>query len=298
MNSLFRFALFGSLAIATVILPASAFAGQGQQQQQAQKQPPAQQPPAQPPAQGQAAPGQPAAGQAAAGPAAAPKVDPAEEKAYKQFYDLKPDNPQGIVASGQAFVQKYPSSKYLGSVYAKMTTAYQETGDDAKMFDAGQKALQVNPDNVDVLAIMAYSIPRRLDPNELGSDDKLNQAAGYAKHAMDLLAKLPKPADMTDDQFAAAKNSELASCHSGLGLVDYYQHNVPAMVTDLEQAVKLEATPDPSDQFLLGFAYAQAGRWTDSQTVLEKCSSATSPVQDRCKQILDQVKKHTSGPSK
>ncbi|HEV2387729.1 MAG TPA: hypothetical protein VGS20_10800 [Candidatus Acidoferrales bacterium] len=289
MKFLVHSALFAGLAVAIAVLPAGASPAQGQQQPQ--KPQTGQQQPAQPPAQGQAAPGQPAAGQAAA-----PKGNPEEEKAYKEFYDLKPDNPQGIVASGEAFVQKFPDSKYLGSVYSKMTTAYQETGNDAKMFDVGQKALHLNPDNVDVLAILAYSIPRRINPDELGSDDKLNQAAGYAKHAMDLLDKMPKPANMTDDQFAAAKNSELASCHSGMGLVEYYQHNIPGMVTDLEAAVKLEAAPDPSDQFLLGFAYAQAGRWADAQGVLEKCSANPTPIQSRCKTVLDQVKKHASTP--
>jgi tetratricopeptide (TPR) repeat protein len=283
-----RSVLIAGLVVATAGLPAYALQGQQQQPQQQQPQQSQQQQTQQKPATGK--PGQPAV--EAPGAATGPKVDPAEAKAYKSFYDLPRTSPQDIITQGEAFLKQYPDSHYVGSVYSRMTQAYQATGNDKKMFEVGRKALAANPDNVDVLSELAYTIPRRIDVNDLGADQQLAEAAQYAKHAMELLAKLVKPANMTDEAFAKAKNTELASCHSGLGLVYYYQHNIPGMVTELEQAVKLDPMPDPTDQFLLGFAYAQAGRWTDAVDPLTKCGSNPGPIQQRCQSVLKAVKKH------
>lgn len=278
------------LVVALAGLPAFA---QGQSQQQQPAQQGSQQQSQSQQQQQQAQPGQqPKPAVQAPGQATGPKVDPAEAKAYKSFYDLPASNTQSIISQGEDFLKKYPNSIYLGSVYSRLTTAYQDTGNDQKMFDAGRAALKANPDNVDVLSELAYTIPRRIDPNDLSSDQQLTEAEGYAKHAMDLLGKMTKPANLTDEQFATAKNTEMASCHSGLGLVYFYQHNIPGMISELEQAVKLDPTPDPTDQFLLGFAYTQAGRWTDALDPLTKCSANAGPIQQRCQTVLTEVKKH------
>lgn len=228
---------------------------------------------------------------------APPKAVPAEEKAYKAFYDVVGD-PKSEIALGEDFVKKYPNSRYLGSVYSRLTSAYEATGNTDKMLDVGQKALTINPNNVDVLSMLAYMIPRRYNPNELGAEDQLSQAEQYAKHALALLPTLQKPANLTDEQFAAAKAGEAASCHSGLGLVYFYQHNIPGMVSEMELAVKNDPKQDMTNVFLLGFAYAEAGRWNDALTPLEQCSSAQSPVTDRCKTLLAVVKKHAAAQPK
>ncbi len=290
MKFLVRATFLAGLVAGLAGLPALA----AQSQQQSQKPQTGQQ--QQQPRPGQQ-PGAQAPGQAA--PAAAPAQNPAEVKAYKHFYDLPNSNAQGIISEGNDFLQKFPNSQYDGAVYSRMTNAYRELGNDTKMFEMGEQAIKLNPNNVDMLSLMAYSIPRRIDPNDLDSTQKLQEAEDYAKRAITLIPTMTKPANLTDDQFATAKNAELSSCHSGLGLVYFYQHNINGMITELEQAVKLDPTPDPTDQFLLGYAYAQAGRYADAVTPLTACSAAQSPITSRCKQLLETVKKHvTAAPKK
>jgi tetratricopeptide (TPR) repeat protein len=284
MNFSVRFALLAGLVVGMAGLPAIA----APQQQQS-------------PA-GQQKTGQQQAGQKATTtgkPAVpAPKVNPAEEKAYVKFYKLNVGtDPQGVIASGTAFLKKYPSSAYAESVYARLTTAYEATGDDAKMFAAGKHVLQLDPNNVDVLSMLAYAIPRRVDPNNLDASGKLTEAEGYAKHALALLAKMQKPADLTDAQFTAAKNADEAACHSGLGLVYYYEHNLPGMISEFEQAVKLNPK-DMSDQFLLGLAYVQAGQWANAVTPLQTCVSTPGPMVSHCQPLLAQAKKQLAAQPK
>lgn len=235
-----------------------------------------------------------AKGKAAVVPPASTK-NPAEEKAYTAFYKLKNNDPKSIVSKGSAFIKKFPDSHYNSEVYARMANAYRLLGNEDKMFEMGNEALKLNPNNVDMLSLMAYSIPRRINPNQLSSRKKLALAEEYANRALTLIPTMTKPTNLTDEEFATAKNAELSSCHSGLGLVAFYEHNLTGMISELEQAVKLDPTPDPTDQFLLGFAYVQAKRYTDAVTPLEACSK-NPEMASRCKALLNQVKKHAMVP--
>jgi tetratricopeptide (TPR) repeat protein len=293
MKFLVRTTLLAGLVVGLAGLPAIAAQQQAQKPQPGQQQAqPAQQP--QPGQQPAAQPGQQPAAQPAAPPVA---KNAAEEKAYKHFFEVLPSNPQEVISEGDAFVKKYPDSEYNSGVYARMANAYRQLGNEDKMFEMGQDSLKLNPNNVDMLSLMAYSIPRRIDPNDLDSSEKLQQAEDYAKKGIALIPTMVKPANMTDERFAAARNSELSSCHSGLGLVYFYQHNLPGMITELETAVKLDPTPDPTDQFLLGYAYVQAGRYADAVTPLTACS-AEGPMAPRCKQLLATAKQHVAAAPK
>ncbi|MDE3137157.1 MAG: hypothetical protein KGL59_11330 [Acidobacteriota bacterium] len=295
MKFLVRTTLLAGLVVGLAGLPA--IAAQSQQQQQQKPQPG--QPQAQP-GQQQAQPGQqqPQPGQQPAAQApAAPAQNPAEVKAYKKFYDLPAAQAQDIISAGGDFLKKFPDSEYNSGVYARMANAYRQLGNEDKMFEMGEDSLKLNPNNVDMLSLLAYSIPRRIDPNDLDSSQKLQQAEDYAKRGIQLIPTMIKPATMPDERFAAAKNEELASCHSGLGLVYFYQHNIPGMITEMELAVKLDPSPDPTDQFLLGYAYTQAGRYADAVTPLTACA-AQPPMASRCKQLLDTVKQHVKAAPK
>lgn len=289
MKVFIRFAVLAGLVVGLAGLPAVAAQAQSAQKPQSGQQPAAQQ-----------QTGQSSSTTAQAGKAtpAAPKVNPEEEKAYKKFFNTPATDSQTIITEGEAFLQKFPDSHYASAVYSRLATAYQSTGDETKMMASAKKAVELNPNNVDMLSLLAYVMPRRIDPNELGAADELKEAQGYATRALQLIPTVPKPAGLTDAQFAADKNGEESLAHSGLGLVDFYLHNIPGMITELEAALKLETTPDPADQFLLGFAYVQAGRYSDAVAPLKACSSTPNPVADRCKSALSVAEKHAASQPK
>ncbi|MDE3135248.1 MAG: protein kinase [Acidobacteriota bacterium] len=241
---------------------------------------------------------------AAAGSPSAPSagnggnVKPAAEvNAYNSFLALPSNRPQDIISSGETFLKNYPQSPNAGVVYSRLTRAYQITGQDRKMLEAGRNALKVNPDNVDVLSSLAYSIPRHVDVKNPASGQLLLEVKQYAGRAISLLSKMQKPANLSEEQFTTARNSELAACHSGLGLIDFYQNNIPGMIGEMEQAVSLNPRPNSEDQYLLGVAYAKAGRWSDAENPLEECSANSGPMQQRCRSELADVEKNVPPPS-
>lgn len=250
-------------------------AAQGAQQQQ---------PPPPPPAP---TPAEPA-------PPAAPPVNQEEEDAYKAFFNHPREDAQKQVQLGEEFVAKFPESRYLESVYSRMVGAYLSLGDVDKLFVVGEKALQLNPDNVDVLAVVAYAVPRRLNPQEIGGPAKLQKVEQYSRHAIGLLDGMAKPEGMLDEEFARAKNDKLAMAHSGLAMVNYFRQDFAGMASELEQATTLATSPDPSDFYLLGVSYVQVRRFADAATAFGKCSEVPWDFQDRCKQSKEQSEKQAA----
>jgi tetratricopeptide (TPR) repeat protein len=220
-----------------------------------------------------------------------PKVDPEEAAAYKKFYDTKITDMDQVIKLGEPFLQKYPNSTLAESVYAGLTHAYYGKEQYDKMYAAADKALALNPNDADVLVLIGWVIPHNYDPNDMDANRRLDKAEDYETRGLKLLATLPKPDNMTDDQFAKAKNDKLSMAHSGLGLVYFRKQEIENSANELQQAVKLASTPDSVDLFVLGRDLQALKRYSEAQDAYHKCAQLSGGVQDRCKQLENDVKK-------
>ena len=252
----------------------------------AQSQSQGQQPP-KPPAQGQNPPAPPAPTPAEP---AAPPVNEEEEKAYKAFYDLPKTENQRTAEAGEDFLKKFPESRYKEAVFTKLVNTYLSLEQIDKMYQTGEKALELNPNNADVLAVVSWAVPRRWDAKALGAQEQLTKVEGYGKKAIEVIEAMPKPETMTEEDFTKAKADKLSMAHSGLGVVHYHRQRFADMATELETATKLSTSPDPVDFYLLAIAYQQVRRFGDAATAYEKCSEA-GPVTAQCKSGAATAKK-------
>ncbi|MGA8145553.1 MAG: hypothetical protein WB987_16830 [Candidatus Acidiferrales bacterium] len=238
---------------------------------------------------------QPAPKPAAQQPPAAP-ADPEEDKAYKAFTDLKPDATDQQIQIGEQFVQKYPSGPYTEPVYARLVTAFYQKQQYDKMYAAADKAIVLNPDDVTVLTLVGWVIPHQYNPNDIEADRRLEKAANYEKHALDVLPTMPKPANVTDEQFAKAKATATAQAHSGLGLVYFRQQDFANSVAEMQKATQTDPTPDQVDLYILGVGLNQLKRYPEAVKVFESCGGMAGPMQDRCKQRGAEAKKLAAAP--
>jgi len=222
---------------------------------------------------------------------AGPKGDPAEEAAYKQFYLSSPQDLDKRIRLGEAFVQKYPLSRYAESVYAALTRAYSAKQDWKNFYARADKALALNPDDAAVLVIVGWMIPHEYNPESADAAKNLDEAERYEKHAMEIIPKMPKPSNLTDDQFAQSKSALLAEAHSGLGLVYFRRQDSEDSVKELQQAMQLAATPDATDLFVLGLELQSLNRFADAADAFNRCGQVPGALQDRCKQSADAAKK-------
>lgn len=225
---------------------------------------------------------------------AVPKADPEEEAAYKTFFDTKPEEADKRIQLGEQYVQKYPSGKYLEPVYQGLTTAEYDKQDLPKMYADADKALALNPDDVTVLVLVGWVIPRRYDADDLAAESRLDKGEKYEKHALEVLAALPKPATLTDEQFAKVKAQGQAQAHSGLGLIYYRRQNYAESVEELKKATADSANLDPADFYIMGVGLTQLKRFSESADAFQKCAQMPGGLQDRCKQMGADAKKQAA----
>jgi tetratricopeptide (TPR) repeat protein len=260
-----------------------------QQNQQQQTQPPAQQ--TGKPATGQ--PPAPANGQAPA----VPKIDPAEEAAYQQFANLKADDYDQQIQQGEVFVKKYPHSGYNEVVYSRLTTAYYQKQQLDKMYDAGEKALVIDPNNVQVLVLVGWVIPHNIDPNDPATESRLQKSEIYEKRALQILPTLVKPASLTDEQFTRAKAEDESMAHSGLGLAYFREQKADDSLKEMQLATNTDK-PDPVDLFIMGIDLDNLKRYSDAAQAFDRCAQIPGVMQDRCKAQETKAKGEAAQPPK
>jgi tetratricopeptide (TPR) repeat protein len=219
-----------------------------------------------------------------------PKVDPKEEAAYKAFFDTAAQDADKKIQLGEDFAKTYPSSRYIESVYAGLSQAYYAKQDWKNLYLISDKALAINPDDVDILTMVGWVIPHVIDPNSPDAGAQLDKAETYEKRAIKDIPTLTKPPGMTDEQFATAKIEKAAEAHSGLGLVYFRRQQYEDAAKELQQATQSNPNPDATDFFALGASLQNSGHLVEAADAYTRCSQIMGSLQDACKQNADKAK--------
>ena len=239
----------------------------------------------------QAAPGQQAPAPAAqpgaqdkAAPAPPPKLNPKEEADYKTFAAVSPSDASKKIQLGQQFLQNYPGTRYEEAVENQLVDAYYTTQDWNSFYAVSGRVIEKDPDDVDALTVVGWVIPHLYNADDPDKDKKLSKAEAYEKHAIELLATIQKPANLTDQQFAQARSQKLIEAHSGLGLVYFRQQDFDNATKELQLATNDNPMPDATDLYVLGVSLQQSNKNPEAANAFTKCSQIPGPLQDRCKQ--------------
>jgi len=227
---------------------------------------------------------------------AAPKVDPAEEAAYKAFYEAGASATDTRIQLGNDFLEKYPMSRYAESVYSGVVQAYYAKQDWKDFYGTADKGLAAFPDDVTMLAIVGWVIPHVFDPNSAEASANLDKAEKYEKHAIDVVGAMPKPAALTDEQFTQSKATMLGEAHSGLGLVYFRRGRYAESASELQQATQASAAPDPTDFYVMGLDFDKQSKYPEAVEAYTKCGQIMGGLQDRCKQSAEADKKQAAQP--
>jgi tetratricopeptide (TPR) repeat protein len=220
-------------------------------------------------------------------------VNAEEDAAYKAFQAVIQNDAAKKIELGEAFLQKYPESRYRSPVYGALTYAYLQAGNTQKMQEYGEKEIALAPNDVSTLALLGQTLPRGLrgSASDPAAVQVLAKAEQYSKQAIEITPTLPKPENLTDEAFASAKNQTLAMAHSGLGLVYVRRGKNAEAIPELEQAVKIDPNPDPVNYYLLGMANKITSHFDDAVTAFNKCAVMTGPLQGTCKSQAEDAKK-------
>jgi tetratricopeptide (TPR) repeat protein len=230
------------------------------------------------------------AAQGSAPPQQAPKLNPKEEKDYKELNATPDTNNDKKIQLGTQFLQKYPGSRYEETVMNQLVTAYYAKQDWNNFYSMADKAVAKDPDDVDVLSVVGWVIPHLYNHDDPDAIKKLDKAEAYEKHAIDVIPSIPKPDNLSDEQFAKAKSDKLAEAHSGLGLIYFRVSRFPESVKELQLATSGTSMPDATDLYALGAGLLQLNRNSEAADAFAKCGDIAGGLQDRCKQMAAQAK--------
>ena len=220
-------------------------------------------------------------------------VNAEEDAAYKAFQTVNQNDAAKKIEVGEAFLLKYPESRFKSPVYGALAYAYLQTGNTQKMQEYGEKELTIVPNDVSTLALLGQTLPRSLHGSAASPEavQTLAKAEQYSKQAIEITPTLQKPENLTDEAFLSAKNQTLAMAHSGLGLVYVRRGKNAEAIPELEQAVKIDPNPDPVNYYLLGMANKITSHFDDAIAAFNKCAAMNGPMQGTCKVQAEDAKK-------
>jgi tetratricopeptide (TPR) repeat protein len=205
-----------------------------------------------------------------------------QEIAYKAF--LAETDPARKLQVGNEFLRRFPKSPLEERIDVGMMNAYDAQQDWKNTYRFADSALKLQPDDVDVLTTVGWTIPHVYTPSDPDGDQELTTAETYAKHAIDVLAKMPKPPGMTDEQFAAAKAKRTIQAHSALGIVYFRREDYENSAKELAQSTKDNPTPDATDLFVLGADLQNLKRFREAADAYGACGQIAGALQNQCKQ--------------
>ncbi|HEV2234310.1 MAG TPA: hypothetical protein VGV68_13030 [Terriglobia bacterium] len=201
-----------------------------------------------------------------------------EYNAYQAAFNEK--DPHKKISLAEAFLAKFQDTDFKDLAYLQELAAYQQLGDGPNAIGAGEKALAVNPDNLDALRYVSFAFPFVFKATDPDAASKLTRAENESKHGLDLLQKLQKPANATDEQFNQAIKGLRSIFNGTVGFVALQQKDYAGAITSLKTAA--EDNPGNNLTFsMLGQAYLQSsppdydnGIWSLARSVaLAKASS-------------------------
>jgi tetratricopeptide (TPR) repeat protein len=221
-------------------------------------------------------------------------ASPAEEAASKAVQQST--DPNKKIQLAEEFLQKYPQSRYRPAMYQALVTGYFATQQVPKMLEAGEKEVEMNPNDAPVLAVMGQALARTYNAKAPDAAKQLDKAELYSKRAIEITPTLTKPENLTDEAFNSAKNDTLVMAHSGLGLVYIRRGKFSEAIPELEQSVKADKHPDPDpvNYYLLGVADKQTSHYEAAAAAFSKCASVQSTLQAACKSSAEEAKKQGS----
>jgi tetratricopeptide (TPR) repeat protein len=224
----------------------------------------------------------------------APAASPEEDSGFKTVQQTT--DPKKKIQLAEEFLQKYPQSRYRASMYQALVQGYFVTQQVPKMLEAGEKEVELNPNDAAVLAVMGQALARTYNAKAPDAAKQLDKAEQYSKRAIEITPTLPKPEALTDEAFSNAKNDTLVMAHGGLGLVYIRRGKFSEAVPELEQSVKADShpEPDPVNYYLLGVADKQTSHFEAAAAAFAKCATVQSTLQATCKSSAEDAKKQGS----
>jgi hypothetical protein len=183
--------------------------------------------------------------------------DPAEYNAYQMFSTQS--DPKAKAAAGESFLTTYPQSVVKSAVLDSLIDTYQSLQDPDKTLSAASRLLVIDPNNMKAIFISVFI--KKTQCAKTSNAQTCDDAAALAQKGL----AVPKPANVSDDDWTKQKAATYPVFHSTIALDDALSKKDFKGAED-EYTSELKTMPDDqtktaglNDTLLLAQAYSQPG---------------------------------------
>jgi hypothetical protein len=210
------------------------------------------------------APAQPAPAQATPAQAAPAPAQPAPQKKeikdpaeYNAYVGAVQQNDAAAKISGlEAFVTQYPNSVMKEDALEQLMTAYQQSGNSAKMLDTAQKVLQVNACNLRALAVVAFT--KQSMATGANAQQNLADASKAGEKGLQCLPTAAKPEGTTQAEWDKLKATTTGIFNNAAGMSAYAAKDYGKAEQFLRAAVQADPA-NLTEVYYLALADLQPG---------------------------------------
>jgi hypothetical protein len=218
--------------------------------------------------------------------------DPRAEEAYNKL--LKTKDLDKKIKLAKEFINKYPTSEHLDTVYEELAQAYYSNHDLKDFYASADEGIARFPNDPTLRAVAGATMARAYNHDDPDAAKKLEKAEKYENDALALLQTLKTPTNMTEEQFTAYKKQVAATAHSGLGLIYFRQARFQDSVKELQQATQDATTPEAIDFLILGGDYQNLNQFKQAADAFDRCAQIAGPLQAGCKGYAESSLKQVS----
>jgi tetratricopeptide (TPR) repeat protein len=192
--------------------------------------------------------------------------------------------PADRAALAERFVAAFPDSPYTSSTANLAAMTYQGMQAYPKMIAVAQKALAIDANNGPILVLLAdyYS--------EKG--EQLDQANTYAKKAIEVLPKSPKPDGIADSDWSKQVTLQTGVAWSAQGQILVNKKDNAGAVTAFQTAspmLKAEKTAYARNLYRLGYTYALLKKNAEAKAALTEAASLDTPYKPLAQDTLSKL---------
>jgi len=201
----------------------------------------------------------------AAQPAQPPQIkDPAEYNTY--IAALREANPQTQAQAFENFLQQYPNSVVKEDALGQLMAAYEKLGNAAKMTETARRVLQVNPNNIRALALLAYTSRAAAEAGQAPQQNSAD-ALQYGQRGLQALPAMPKPEGMSDADFEKFKTEVGIIFNGAAGFGALQSKDFANAQKYLQGAVDLHIKENPNDPSALRDIYPLALAYLEASPI-------------------------------
>jgi tetratricopeptide (TPR) repeat protein len=196
----------------------------------------------------------------------------------------KTSDPKPKAAYFERFAATFPDSPFALNAREQIVFADEQAQNIPKMMDAAQAVLATDPNNVDILLLLADFWSEK--------GQQLDKASQYAQKSLDVIAKAKKPDQTPDDQWQQQISVQQGLAYSTLGQVDVIKGQNAEAVAAFKKAgplLKSSTISYARNQYRLGFTLAKMQKIPEAKAVLTEAASIDSPYRGLAQQTLAKI---------